>query len=73
VQHLAAFDVVAVSGTTHERMTETASHLHEHFVEPIDLHGGRYWPSTAPGYSVEMRAESIAEFAFPNGAYWRTR
>ncbi len=73
VQHLAAFDVVAVSGTTHERMTETASHLHEHFVEPIDLHGGRYWPSTAPGYSVEMRAESIGEFAFPNGAYWRTR
>ena len=73
VQHLAAFDVVAVSGTAEERMTETAAHLHEHFVEPIDLHAGRYWPSTAPGYSVEFRADSIAEFEFPNGRYWRSR
>jgi L-fuconate dehydratase len=73
VQHIAAFDVVAVSGATDERMTESASHLHEHFVEPIDLQGGRYWPSRRPGYSVEMRAESIAEFEFPNGRYWRNR
>jgi L-fuconate dehydratase len=71
VQHLAAFDVVAVSATTEGRMTESATHLHEHFVEPIDLHGGRYWPSRAPGYSVELRAEAIAEFAFPHGSYWR--
>lgn len=73
VQHLAAFDVVAVSGTTEGRMTESAVHLHEHFVEPIDLHGGRYWPSSAPGYSVEMRGESITEFEFPRGRYWRAR
>ncbi len=73
VQHLAAFDVVAVSGTTEGRMTETANHLHEHFVESIDLHGGRYWPSTAPGYSVELRPESIAEFEFATGSYWSHR
>ncbi len=71
VQHVAAFDVVAVSGTTAQRMTESADHLHEHFVEAIDLHGGRYWPSSAPGYSVELRADSIEEFAFPTGRYWR--
>ena len=25
----------------------------------------------APGYSIEMRPESLAAFSFPDGAEWR--
>jgi L-fuconate dehydratase len=71
VQHLSAFDYIAVSTSLENRMTEYAEHLHEHFVDPIDVRGGRYRLPAAPGYSAEMRPESLAEFAFPDGACWR--
>jgi L-fuconate dehydratase len=71
VQHLSAFDYVAVSASLDNRMTEYAEHLHEHFVEPIDVRRGRYTLPAAPGYSAEMRPESLAEFSFPDGACWR--
>ena len=71
VQHLSAFDYIAVSASLDNRMTEYAEHLHEHFVAPIDVQGGRYMLPLAPGYSAEMRPESLAEFAFPAGACWR--
>jgi L-fuconate dehydratase len=71
VQHLSAFDYIAVSASLDNRMTEYAEHLHEHFVSPIDVRGGRYMLPLAPGYSAEMRPESLAEFAFPVGACWR--
>jgi L-fuconate dehydratase len=32
--------------------------------------GGRYLAPTAPGYSIEIRSESLAEFAFPDGPSW---
>ena len=32
--------------------------------------GGRYLAPTAPGYSIEIRPESLAEFAFPDGPGW---
>jgi len=25
-----------------------------------------------PGYSIEMKAESLREYAFPGGAVWRS-
>jgi L-fuconate dehydratase len=34
------------------------------------VRGGRYLVPEAPGYSAEMRAESLAEFAFPGGPAW---
>jgi L-fuconate dehydratase len=71
VQHLSAFDYIAVSASLDNRMTEYAEHLHEHFVSPIDVRGGRYTLPLAPGYSAEMRPESLDEFSFPDGACWR--
>lgn len=59
VQHLSMFDFVAVTGTTEGRMIEFVDHLHEHFVTPVDVHDGRYWPPTAPGASTEMLSSSI--------------
>jgi hypothetical protein len=31
----------------------------------------RYKPPQLPGYSLEMRAESLDQFHFPQGAAWR--
>jgi L-fuconate dehydratase len=63
VQHLAMFDFVAVSGTIHGRVIEFVDHLHEHFVTPVDVRGGRYLPPTAPGAGTEMLATSVEEYS----------
>lgn len=71
VQHLALFDYIAVSSSLENRLCEYADHLHEHFVNPLVMQHGHYMPPTAPGYSITMKPESIAEFDFPNGAAWQ--
>jgi L-fuconate dehydratase len=71
VQHLAIFDYVAVSASLEDRVCEYAAHLHEHFLHPVVLRNGRYMPPQAAGYSIEMRPESIAAHAFPDGDVWR--
>jgi L-fuconate dehydratase len=53
-------------------MIEHAAHLHEHFVDPIRIRGGRYLAPERPGFSVEMKAESQAEYSFPNGKAWQS-
>jgi len=70
VQHLSIFDYVAVSGTLDGRVTEYVDHLHEHFVDPCIVRGGAYLLPGAPGYSAEMHEASLAEYRFPDGAYW---
>ncbi len=70
VQHLAIFDFIAVSGSLEGRTCEYVDHLHEHFVDPVRLRGGRYVAPQAPGYSAEIKAESLQRFAYPHGATW---
>jgi L-fuconate dehydratase len=70
VQHLAAFDYIAVSGSLEGRMIEYVDHLHEHFVDPVVIRGGHYVMPTAPGYGAEMWPESLARFAYPDGPEW---
>jgi L-fuconate dehydratase len=71
VQHLSAFDYIAVSGRLDGRMIEYVDHLHEHFVDPVVVRDGRYRLPTMPGYSAEMRPDSLATYTFPNGDAWR--
>ena len=70
VQHLAFFDYISVSGSTENRVVEWVDHLHEHFRHPAIVRDGYYVAPTAPGYSIEMLPESLAEFAFPHGPGW---
>jgi L-fuconate dehydratase len=70
VQHLAMFDLVAVSGTTQNRAIEYVDHLHEHFVNPVVIRSGRYMAPRAPGFSAEMRPASIRRYSYPTGAVW---
>ena len=65
VQHLAMFDFVAVSGTRHDRVIEYVDHLHEHFVTPVRVEGGRYLAPTAPGAGTEMLEASVVAHTWP--------
>jgi L-fuconate dehydratase len=62
VQHLSMFDYIAVSGSMDDRVIEYVDHLHEHFVDPVTVRNGRYFPPTRPGYSTEMKAASIEQY-----------
>jgi L-fuconate dehydratase len=70
VQHLAVFDYVAVSTTLDGRVVEWVDHLHEHFVHPARVVGGRYQVPTDPGYSIEMLGSSLEEYSYPDGPVW---
>ena len=70
VQHLAAFDYVALGGELDDRVVEYVDHLHEHFVDPCVVERARYAVPSRPGYSSEMRRESIARYLFPHGPEW---
>lgn len=71
VQHLSIFDFIAVSGSTENRVIEYVDHLHEHFIEPVTMRDGCYLPPNRPGYSIEMKPESLAQHEFPTGPAWR--
>jgi L-fuconate dehydratase len=72
VQHLAMADYVAISGSMEDRAIEFVDHLHEHFVDPVRIRGGRYLAPATAGFSAEMRPESLERYLFPSGAAWRT-
>jgi L-fuconate dehydratase len=71
VQHLSMFDYVAVSGSIDNRVIEYVDHLHEHFTDPVRIRDGHYLAPSAPGMSAQMRAETLLEYAYPNGVAWR--
>lgn len=71
VQHLALIDYICIGASLEDRLAEYSDHLHEHFVNEIVMRDGHYMPPTAPGYSTEMKPDSIDEFEFPGGAAWR--
>jgi len=60
-QHLSMISFVAVSGRYDQAMAEHAGHLHEHFVDPIKIDRGRYRAPLSPGFSAEIRSQSIAD------------
>ncbi|MEJ0058322.1 MAG: enolase C-terminal domain-like protein [Terricaulis sp.] len=71
VQHIGAIDHIAIGGARDDRMIEHAGHLHEHFIDTLDVRGGVYHPTEAAGFSVEFRKSSAEMYRFPDGAYWR--
>jgi L-fuconate dehydratase len=51
-----------VSGTKDGRVIEHVDHLHEHFLKPCLIENAAYMPPKQPGFSIEMKPESIAEY-----------
>ena len=72
VQHLAAFDFIYASASLQDRVVEYVDHLHEHFVTPVRIAQGRYLLPQEPGYSIQIRAASLEEYAFPSGTFWKS-
>lgn len=70
VHHASMLDYVAVSGSYGGRITEYVDNLHEHFVHPVRVAGGRYQVTGDAGYNTEILTASIEEFRFPDGSYW---
>ncbi|MEA3161030.1 MAG: L-fuconate dehydratase [Gammaproteobacteria bacterium] len=70
VQHLAIADFITISGSMNDRAIEYVDHLHEHFIEPVQIRAGHYLVPTAPGFSAEMRRESLERYRFPDGPAW---
>src|SRR5262249_24838138 len=70
VQHLSIFDYSAVTASLENRVLEYVDHLHEHFINPVVMRGDRYMPPSDPGYSIEMKPESLVRYEFPYGQAW---
>lgn len=70
VQHLQMIDYIAISGTMEDRVIEYVDHLHEHFLDPVVVRNGHYMPPALPGYSIEMKAESLDRYEYPGGEAW---
>ena len=73
VQHLSIFDYICVSASLEDRILEYVDHLHEHFVDPVTMKNGNYMPPGRPGYSIEMKPESLDMYEFPTGEVWSDR
>jgi L-fuconate dehydratase len=70
VQNISLFDYIAASGSLQNRVLEYVDHLHEHFLEPVVIRNGRYMPPRKPGYSIEMKSDTLESYQFPNGQIW---
>lgn len=73
VQHLSMIDYIAISGSKKDRIIEYVDHLHEHFLEPVNIKNGAYMPPQKPGYSIEMKKESLKDYEFPIGKIWQVQ
>ena len=71
VQHLAMLDFVAIGAEMEGRSIEFVDHLHQHFVDPVVVIDGSYVAPGRPGFSSQIRPESLDEFAYPTGPAWR--
>ncbi|HEX2518018.1 MAG TPA: enolase C-terminal domain-like protein, partial [Castellaniella sp.] len=64
VQHLSMIDYLCFSGTKEGRVIEYVDHLHEHFVHPCTIRHAAYMPPVHPGYSIEMKRDSLTQYTF---------
>lgn len=71
VQHLSMVDYICISATLDNRVLEYVDHLHEHFIDPVVIKNGCYLPPELPGYSIEMKSQSLQQYEFPHGPAWK--
>lgn len=64
VQHLSMIDYLCIAGTREGRVIEFVDHLHEHFIDPCVIRNAAYMPPTRPGFSIEMKPQSLINYTF---------
>ncbi|TVU70177.1 L-fuconate dehydratase [Cobetia crustatorum] len=70
-QHISMFDYIAISGSLDGRLLEYVDHLHDHFVDPVQIRSGHYLVPDSPGYSITMKPDSRINYTFPDGQAWQ--
>src|SRR3546814_10586183 len=61
-------DYLCFAGTKEGRVAEYIDHLHEHFVAPCVVENAAYQVPRAPGYSIEMKPETLIDYAWPRSS-----
>jgi L-fuconate dehydratase len=64
VQHLSMIDYLCFAGTMDGRVIEYVDHLHEHFLDPCVIRDAAYMPPQQPGYSIQMKPETLVQYRF---------
>jgi len=73
VNHLIMIDYLRIGASLENRVCELVDHLHEHFIDPCVVKQGAYMPPTAPGYSSQIKQNTLAEYRYPDGPVWQKR
>ena len=73
VQHLAAWDQIAVSARSDLQLVEYTEILQESFVSPINVQNGYYRLPETAGYGIELKSDAIDRHSFPDGEVWAVR
>ena len=73
VQHLSAFNYIAIAPSLENVVLEFSDHLHEHFVDRLRVENARYRLPSVPGYSITMKSDSLEAYEFPHGEVWQQR
>lgn len=71
VQHLSMLDYISISGSLENRMIEYVDHLHEHFLDPVVIENGAYKLPSKPGFSIQMKPQSLIDYNYPEGKVWK--
>ena len=61
-------DYVAITGEKDDKRIEYVDHLHEHFLDPCVVRNGAYMAPTRPGFSIQMRPETLRDYRFKPAA-----
>ena len=64
VQHMSMIDYIVISAEKDSRRIEFIDHLHEHFVDPCIVKNGNYIAPSNPGFSIQMKQETLTDFSF---------
>ena len=61
---MSMIDYLCIAGTREGRVIEYVDHLHEHFLDPVRIENAAYMPPRLPGFSIEMKPESLETYRF---------
>ena len=64
VQHISMIDYIALTGEKDNKRIEFVDHLHEHFLAPCIVQNGAYMPPTQPGFSIQIKPQTLVDFTF---------
>jgi len=56
--------IKVATGEKDSKRIEFVDHLHEYFLDPCVVKNGAYMAPSMPGFSIEIKPQSIADYTF---------